>query len=46
MIPQPHVNLNAPPWSAVPFSDAVELMDVLFWDRRRPRLQLSPLEKP
>jgi len=25
-------------WSAIPFSDAVELTGVLFWDRRRPRL--------
>ena len=28
---------------AIPFSGVFELTDALFWDRRRPRLHLSPL---
>ncbi|HEY5405076.1 MAG TPA: hypothetical protein VIK24_19545, partial [Pyrinomonadaceae bacterium] len=36
-----HADLNAAPEIrvSVPFSDASEVSDALFWDRRRPRLQ-------
>jgi len=34
------------PSLSIPFSNAIELMDALFWDRRRPRLLTLPLEDP